>query len=444
MLMEFKTKNYKLFKEEIIFNMTAADKIHDIEYSVTKKKLGKKIEKILSSAVIYGPNAAGKTNLIGAIEVMKAIVINGNIRNSNVNDKLPNEAKSRLEIIPNIASTEKEPVEFSIRFLKNDEVFDYSFSLLLGKFMDVDYSRKVISEKLFLNNKMIFERNDDIIFGKDSVLFPYLIEGYNKKVSHNVAKKNINDEELFLTSTFKVLFSSKLTNMIIDWFENDLFVIYKSNDLYIEPVIKEGMENNKVYCIKNLLDAMKEFGLTGNSFGYTKRKDESHIELFSLIHDGNHSKDLAIPSIVYESYGTIRFMNIFPLIADALRKGQTIIIDEFDASIHPMAIMSLINIFHNDDINKKSAQLIFNTHNAIFLNRNLFRRDEIKFVERDKETGVSIHYSLSDFGTSGEGGVRNTTDYMKHYFMGRYGAISDVDFSDVFTKLMEDEGNCDD
>ena len=57
--------------------------------------------------------------------------------------------------------------------------------------------------------------------------------------------------------------------------------------------------------------------------------------------------------------------------------------DEFDASLHPMALMSIVGAFHNDEINKKGAQLIFNTHNPIFLNKNIFRRDEIKFVDRD-------------------------------------------------------------
>lgn len=63
-----------------------------------------------------------------------------------------------------------------------------------------------------------------------------------------------------------------------------------------------------------------------------------------------------------------------------------------------MALMSIINIFHNDEINVNNAQLIFNTHNPIFLNSNIFRRDEIKFVERDDDNNNSILYSLSETG----------------------------------------------
>lgn len=100
-----------------------------------------------------------------------------------------------------------------------------------------------------------------------------------------------------------------------------------------------------------------------------------------------------------------------------------------------MALMNIINIFHDDEINIYHAQLIFDTHNPIFLNSNLFRRDEIKFVERDEDNFKSDLYSLSDFGTSGTSGVRKNEDYMKNYFISRYGAISDIDFSPVFREL---------
>ena len=141
-----------------------------------------------------------------------------------------------------------------------------------------------------------------------------------------------------------------------------------------------------------------------------------------------------VPADLFESYGTIRFINEFPLIVSALVNGGTLVMDEFDASIHPMALMNIISIFHNDEINKNHAQLIFNTHNPIFLDASLFRRDEIKFVERDEKTNNSMHYSLSDFKTAN--GVRKGEDYMNNYFVNRYGAIKDIDFSPILEKVI--------
>ena len=85
------------------------------------------------------------------------------------------------------------------------------------------------------------------------------------------------------------------------------------------------------------------------------------------------------------------------------------------------------------------AQLIFNTHNPIFLNSNLFRRDEIKFVERDDDTHDSVLYALSDFGTTGDKGVRKHEDYMSKYFISQYGAIKDIDFTPIFEEILCDE-----
>ena len=78
----------------------------------------------------------------------------------------------------------------------------------------------------------------------------------------------------------------------------------------------------------------------------------------------------------------------------------------------------------------------------IFLNNNLFRRDEIKFVERNNDN-ISELYSLSDFKTAGKMGVRKSDDYMKNYFVSQYGAIKDVDFSPLFQKLILGEKNQD-
>lgn len=184
-------------------------------------------------------------------------------------------------------------------------------------------------------------------------------------------------------------------------------------------------------------DAIRKFGNNSSTICLLSTDDRVADKMISAIDSGDDENPHLIPSEFYESYGTIRFTNIFPYIEDALKHGTTLVVDELDASIHPMAIMNIINIFHNDDINKKNAQLIFNTHNPIYLDANLFRRDEIKFVEKD-ENHNSVIYSLSDFGTAGENGVRKGEDYMKNYFVNRYGAISNIDFSSIIEKEVAD------
>lgn len=197
------------------------------------------------------------------------------------------------------------------------------------------------------------------------------------------------------------------------------------------------MATSEPFVERAVNEAARAFGISSNAIGYMIPEGESDPKLFSLF--AGKGGGAAIPAEDYESFGTVRFIDMFPLVAKAIKAGATLVIDEFDASIHPMALMSIVSVFHNDDINLKGAQLVFDTHNPVFLNGNVLRRDEIKFVERDEATGLSQHYSLSDFGTAGPGGVRQGKDYMKGYFLDRYGAINDIDFTPVFERMLETE-----
>ncbi|MDR2615612.1 MAG: ATP-binding protein, partial [Oscillospiraceae bacterium] len=105
MLLEFRAKNYKTFKDELVFSMQPAPKQKGLDYSVLKQRIGKKNHKALCSAVLYGPNASGKTNIIGAMDTFKNIVLRGHIRNSDER-RTPNTASSVLELIPNSALEE--------------------------------------------------------------------------------------------------------------------------------------------------------------------------------------------------------------------------------------------------------------------------------------------------------------------------------------------------
>lgn len=436
MLLEFKAKNYKSFKGELVFSMIPAPKQKGLDFSILSERIGSKTHKGLCSAVIYGPNASGKTNIIGSMEVFKSIVLRGNIRNGD-GGNVPNTAVNTLELIPNSASKEKEPVQFSIKFIENSLLFEYQLSMDIGGFLGADYSRKILSEVLFVNEKLIFSRKETLEFGDFKIIKEYLVNQFedNAAGAISLAKGNLNAEELFLMNGFKAMFSAKLVSLISNWLDNKFMVIYRADSLNLIRKFSDPKKQT-VYIEKTLNDAAKIFGINSNALGYIVSEDDSEAKLCSLF--SGKDKSTVIAAELFESYGTIRFVNMFPLVINALLNGGTLIVDEFDASLHPMALMNIINIFHNDDININKAQLIFNTHNPIFLNANLFRRDEIKFVERDDETNFSTHYSLSDFGTSGEKGVRKHEDYMKNYFISQYGAIKDIDFTPIFENLLSD------
>jgi AAA15 family ATPase/GTPase len=407
--------------------MIPAPKQKGLDYSLLAEEIGKKTHKALCSAVIYGANASGKTNIVGAIEVFKSIILKGNIRNES-RTQTANFSEQLLELIPNAGLQKKEPVKLSITFIDNGLLVTFFLVLDLGKFLDRKYNRSVLNEELHINEQLIYKREgNNLQINNIRIIEDYLLEGFSKnKTTISIAEKSLNPEELFLMNGFKTIISAKIPANIVFYLENKLDTIYQSNTLILEPVLEEE------YFKDELLNAaVKLFGINSNKLAYIKAKDDTRPTLCSSINNW------LIPSELFESYGTIRFVNLFPALARVLQHGGTLIIDEFDASMHPMAIMNLITIFHNNEINSNKAQLIFNTHNPMYLNNNLFRRDEIKFVERDDDTHVSTHYSLSDFGTSGTK-ARKGSDYMKNYFVSEYGAIRDIDFSRVFRKIVSD------
>lgn len=440
MLLEFKTENFKSFLDEMDFSMTPAPKQKDLEYSILEHKIGNKTYKGLCSAIIYGPNASGKTNIISAMDVFKEIVLKGNIRNS---DELrsPNISEGKLELIPNNLNRCPKPTKFYIRFIEGELLVEYELKIDLGLFLDRNYQRKIKFESLRINDKTIYERTDQIEFFNLKSIEKYLINEFrvNEDSAKAIARNNLNETELFLTNGFKMMFSSKLVSFILEWFEEKFIVIYRADATEIKRKL-DNTEGGKIFISRTTNDAAKLFGINSNALGYVVPEDGGEPQLCSIFKDNG----VAISAKHFESYGTVRFINMFPLILKALVEGSVLVLDEFDANIHPMALMNIINIFHDDDINKKNAQLIFNTHNPIFLNANIVRRDEIKFVERDDETHLSTHYSLSDFKTSGSNGVRKADDYLKHYFLGRYGAVKDIDFYDLFETLIKNNSSEDD
>jgi len=118
-----------------------------------------------------------------------------------------------------------------------------------------------------------------------------------------------------------------------------------------------------------------------------------------------------------ESKGTRKFFAISAPIIDTLQHGKVLIIDELDASLHPILTQHLIQLFHDKEINKKNAQLIFATHDTNLLKPYIFRRDQIWLTEKDKYGSTDL-YSLAQFK-----GVRAKEDFERQYIQGKYGAI---------------------
>ena len=108
-----------------------------------------------------------------------------------------------------------------------------------------------------------------------------------------------------------------------------------------------------------------------------------------------------------------------------MENGRTIVVDEIDNSLHPLFLEYLIQLFNSRENNPNKAQLIFNTHSVETLSLDLLRRDQIYFVEKNHENGVTELYSLDEFFP------RKTENVRKGYLQGRYGAIPNIGLEDL-------------
>lgn len=125
-----------------------------------------------------------------------------------------------------------------------------------------------------------------------------------------------------------------------------------------------------------------------------------------------------------ESAGTQSWLGLLPTALTVLRDGGTLVIDEIDASLHPLLAARLIGLFHDAEVNSAQAQLIFTTHDATLLHpplgEEILARDEIWFVEKDRNSGASTLYPLTDFKPRSEDNLE------RRYLAGRYGAVPDL------------------
>lgn len=426
MLIDFSFSNYRAFKETSNLSMLASSQTtyNDILIRSNGKR-------ILPSAVIYGSNAGGKSSVVSALNVFSNIVRIGSI--SEINNALRN-----IELCPFAHDDDELPICFKADFINDGYRLCYAIDFYTGKF--VRNKRKISAESLSIiedNGTVIqvFKREfNNVYISKDRKALA-LLEVEKDYV--NSIEKRINDNmdslELFLSRGFKSGISAKIADLVIDFFTSKVFVVEDFSLLNAVINVESDVSTSKKYAVWNytLEKFVKAADFGPQEIRYVsdsnpKDSSNSDMQLRSFYHSGD--VNYAIPAELMESRGTIKLLDFAIPFLNFFSKGGVFVLDEFDASLHPELIKGIISLFNNSEKNKKGAQLIFTTHNPIYLNNKLFRRDQIRFVEKDADTYKSVLYSLADFGSEQ---VRNDENYLINYFKGKYTSLPYIDFSSL-------------
>lgn len=437
MLISFKISNFLSFDAKIEFLMRAGT-VRDAFHHVIKGK-GRNDVDILKSAIIYGSNASGKSNFIKAIEFAKEIIVKGLSKTATENKYF------RLD-----NTNIDKPTEFEFEFKYNGKMYAYGVVLSLK-------DRKIKEEWLFellkTTDKPIFERKV-LENGKSDIGLSLKLdaEGNNR---FDVYKKDIKDTQLFL-SEINDKDIDDIENIIsfknaFDWFKKNLVIIYPDTKLrglnfvgndeemknafrYFLEKFKTGVQGvetleqdidselpSKLH--EEILNDLNENAVKGVSFHLGKKtfnfskNDSGEIKMFKLNTKRpiKNSIEMANFEVDEESDGTRRIMDFIPALVGLAKTDKTYLIDEIDRSLHPELTQKILEVFYENTQNIES-QLIVTTHESSLLDLSLLRRDEIWFVEKDKN-GASQMYSLEQFKP------RHDKEVRKSYLQGRYGAI---------------------
>ncbi|HGG0664876.1 TPA: ATP/GTP-binding protein, partial [Campylobacter jejuni] len=411
---EFRVENFLSIQDEQVLSMVASsDNTFLTSHTNNDKKL-----KLLKSSVLYGANASGKSNIIKALAIMKKIVISS--ANGQRGDKLP--------IIPFLLGNEdNKSTKFEIIFIQNDTKYQYGFILNSEKILEEwllvfgesnraqKWFERIYNEKeekynysfgaKFLGSKQLWENST-----RDNALFLSVAIQLN-----NEQLKPVFDfflKYIRVTCTDSWNDGQEVTIDILRQDKQKIISYLKRADLDIEDIVVEETELNKTNLMQeNIPQKIKQMMQTDLEKGARLKKTD-----IKTIHTNQQGKQILFDMLELESQGTQKFFKLIGPWVEALEQGYTIVVDELNTHLHPLMTKFLVNLFHNEDLNKSNAQLIFTTHDTSILNQDVFRRDQIWFCE--KQNKATKLYPLSDFKVR-----KDKTNLENDYLLGRFGAL---------------------
>lgn len=411
MLIEFRTKNFRSLRDEQVLSMVAS-KDKTLQETNTQASGISAAPHLLRSAVVYGANASGKSNLIKALQYMRGVVI------ESATAIQPGQTFAvqpfRLD-----ADSADQATEFEITFLLDQVRYQYGFAMT---------SQRIISEYLLVYKaakpQRWFERRFDASTGHESYEFGPSLKG-PKHLWEGATRAN----SLFLSMAVQL--NSEFLRPIFDWFHNQLVIFNEQAQLNLQATIQKLKQDKGRKDICDFLSSADisisdidvetrkvpgqavHFDLIAGKTEVRSEEIEEHILRFHHITD----QGKAVFGLVDESNGTRNLLFLAGPILDILDKGLTLVVDELDTSLHTLLVRELVRMFHNPEINKAGAQLIFTTHDTSLLDASdLFRRDQVWFVEKGIDQSSSL-VALAEFSP------RKNEALERGYLVGRYGGI---------------------
>lgn len=392
MILAYSVTNFKSFEDVTVLSFEATpDKAHEETLLHCDEECW-----VLPSIAVYGPNAAGKSNLLDSMQLMKSMIC------GDFSMPAPNEP---LQFNP-FAYRNDAPhtdTKFELAFMLEGIKYEYSFS----------YNKDEITKEhlLFWRSSRpttVFERDSST---ETPISFPKGMKLGNLKKIASMTNAN----RLFLRNAVELGDESMLP----------VYEFFKEKIHYYSEESKDDLTTNILRDSRNAVMRQKiveylskaDVGIANISASANKEDPDNPIILFTHTVERDGRKYNFAMNMEGESRGTQKLYNILGHIVDALEYGKFLFVDELGFSYHPLIAQYVIEIFNDPELNLHNAQLLFTTHNTTLLNLEKMRRDQIWFVEKNDRTQTSELYPLSDYSP------RKNENIERGYLLGRYGAI---------------------
>jgi AAA15 family ATPase/GTPase len=439
MLIRFTIENFLSFRDRQIFSLIPGKGTLKAQH----KSKPVKGTSVLKTAIVYGANASGKSNLIKSIDFGKKLVLKGTKAEQPITfdifklDKKSTKANSRIE--------------YEIQHKGKNYAYGFIFN-----------SKEIIEEWLFeitrKSETKIFERKKSIEFDLT------FLSKKNKKEETQFLEfiaKGTPRNQLFITQIRNTNVTENVTDIfdilnVIDWFQNVLTVIYPNSknigkkfellentdlkklftemldyfDTGIDGIEFKEIEFEKIDVPDEIKEEIKNDLLSEKSekkgafisnpqddkyYIITKGKENQFEAKILMTKHKVVGGTFALFDLKDESDGTRRIMDLIPLIIDFFKGGNVFIVDEMERSLHPNLVYDLFDFFL-DRCENINSQFIIASHESTLLTQKLLRKDEIWFVVKDKE-GVSHLHSLEDYN------IRFDKEVRRDYLLGRYKGV---------------------
>jgi hypothetical protein len=404
MLLEFRVRNYRSFKEETVFSMVAS-KDDSLLRNVTDTGVSA-VRRVNRSAVLYGANASGKTNLIRAMQLMRGVVVDSAALQPN------QEFNVQHYLLDLISPTE--PTLFEVTILLDGIRYQYGFEFTKSR---------IIEEWLLVYQKakpqIWFERKLDPDSREDIYKF-----GSNFAGAKAVWQAATRPNALFLSMAVQL--NSKSLAGLHSWFSESFIVLLSGGQIAHDHSTQMlankagesrivGLLNGADIGIKSITTkTVKAQGFSMDFASGTSKMEEMEVTQPSFTHSAGGV--LAEFDLGDESDGTQKLYALAAPLFDILESGKVLVVDELDRSLHPLLVRQIISAFNDPTQNCNGAQLLFTTHDTTQLDYTLLRRDQIFFVEKGSDD-ASVVVPLLEFSP------RKGEALEKGYLSGRYGGV---------------------